>query len=296
MVKMSGPHLSALNWFQQHVGDSFTDADWFDGESVGQRLATKAKGIYKPSGIDYALSIRVSDDGPYRDGSVQFRADGTWMFKYSEEISPTGKAATLFTNQGLIRCIHDAVPVGVIIKSGFGASGVEYEIGGLGLPVSYADGYFFIKGPYDQNLQEGPETHLRIPILEDERKKMLRSIVQRQGQGIFRRRLLDAYEGQCSLTGYDVESALEAAHIRPYSGPFSNDTRNGLLLRADIHTLFDLRKVGIEPRTREFVLGGELKGTRYSNLDGKKIFVPSIESLQPGEDVLKLAWEEFRRG
>ena len=293
MVRLTDQHLAALNWFQQHVGNSFTDAEWFDGVAVGQRLATKAKGIYKPSGFVHALSIRVSDDGPYRDGSIQFRADGTWSFRYNEETNPSRAASELFTNQGLMHCISDGVPVGVIIKTSLGTNGVEYEIGGLGLPASYVDGYFLIEGPYIQDLQDGIVPSQRIHVLGDERVKTLRSIVQRQGQGMFRRRLLEAYGGRCALTNYDAESALEAAHIRPYSGPFSNDVRNGLLLRSDIHTLFDLRKVGIEPRTKEFVLCGDLKRTRYSDLDGQRISLPVDQELQPGPDFLRLAWNEF---
>jgi predicted restriction endonuclease len=171
---------------------------------------------------------------------------------------------------------------------------VEYQIGGLGLPVSYGDGYFLIEGPHVQDLNDSLVPSQRIHVISDERVKTLRSIVQRQGQGVFRRRLLEAYGGRCALTGYDAEGALEAAHIRPYSGPFSNDVRNGLLLRSDIHTLFDLRQVGIEPRTKEFVLCDGLKRTRYSDLDGCHVRLPADRALQPGADFLNLAWEEFR--
>ena len=50
---------------------------------------------------------------------------------------------------------------------------------------------------------------------------------------------MDAYGGRCAITGYDVEEALQAAHIVPYLGPQSNTVNNGLLLRADVHNLFD---------------------------------------------------------
>ncbi len=57
------------------------------------------------------------------------------------------------------------------------------------------------------------------------------------------------YEHRCVVTGCTVIAVLEAAHIRPYRRPEDNDVKNGLLLRADIHTLFDLNLLGIEPGT-----------------------------------------------
>jgi HNH endonuclease len=79
-----------------------------------------------------------------------------------------------------------------------------------------------------------------LPAAADERKRTLASIVVRQGQPAFRAALLAAYDRRCAISACDCEDVLEAAHIRPYSGPASNTTANGLLLRADIHTLFDL--------------------------------------------------------
>jgi predicted restriction endonuclease len=74
----------------------------------------------------------------------------------------------------------------------------------------------------------------------DTRRRVLVAIVCGQWEGVFRRQLLLAYEGRCAVTGCDVEVALEAAPIEPYQGPHSNDIANGLLLRADVHPLFDL--------------------------------------------------------
>jgi hypothetical protein len=56
-----------------------------------------------------------------------------------------------------------------------------------------------------------------------------------------------SYQGRCAVTSCDAGAALEGAHLRPYRGPESNDVTNGLLLRADIHTLFDLRLLAPDP-------------------------------------------------
>jgi hypothetical protein len=83
----------------------------------------------------------------------------------------------------------------------------------------------------------------------DARLSIVRSVVQRQGQGDFRRALLHAYGGRCTISGCSIEAVLEAAHIIPYRGPETNHVQNGLLLRADLHTLFDLDLLWIDPDT-----------------------------------------------
>ncbi len=83
--------------------------------------------------------------------------------------------------------------------------------------------------------------------IKDEREKQLAEITKRQGQPEFRKSLLQAYHGKCSITGFDVEDALEAAHIIPFYGEQSQSITNGILLRADIHTLFDLYLLSIDP-------------------------------------------------
>lgn len=71
----------------------------------------------------------------------------------------------------------------------------------------------------------------------DARDRINRSIAIRRGQPALRSKLMEAYEGKCAVTACSVVDLLEAAHIRPYRGPHTNHIQNGLLLRADIHTL-----------------------------------------------------------
>jgi predicted restriction endonuclease len=71
------------------------------------------------------------------------------------------------------------------------------------------------------------------------RTRIEADILRRQGRGEFRRGLLDIYNRRCAITGCDAIPTLEAAHIRTYKGSDDDAMRNGILLRADIHTLFD---------------------------------------------------------
>lgn len=123
--------------------------------------------------------------------------------------------------------------------------------------------------------------------IEDARKRISTSIVQRQGQPKFRRDLLEAYNGRCAITGCDAEQALEAAHIIPYLGPDTNHPSNGLLLRADIHTLFDLYLVTVDPETMKVRIDPSLAKTCYGELDGRHLQLPNYDPFQPNKQALE---------
>jgi hypothetical protein len=115
----------------------------------------------------------------------------------------------------------------------------------------------------------------------DERERAMRAICIRRGQPAFRKALLSAYGGRCAVTGCNVEDVLEAAHISPYSGPSSNHVCNGLLLRADIHTLVDCGLLAFDPKTRRVVLAHHLRGSDYAHLDGQTLREPSDVAHRP---------------
>ncbi|UFS69481.1 HNH endonuclease [Geomonas sp. RF6] len=122
---------------------------------------------------------------------------------------------------------------------------------------------------------------------EDARKKTMASIVRRQGQPQFRQALMSAYGGKCAITGCDSSDALEAAHITPYLGAHTNTVPNGILLRADIHTLFDLGKITISPHDFRVILHPELRAGHYSYLTGKMVSVPKDKTLWPARPALE---------
>lgn len=127
------------------------------------------------------------------------------------------------------------------------------------------------------------------PVIEeqtDERERINRAIVLRRGQPSFRKLLLTAYNGKCAITGCNAPDALEAAHILGYRGNYSNKTNNGLLLRADIHTLFDLRLLAVETEDMTCVVAGRLMGTEYEELIGKEIILPEEKDFRPGRSHL----------
>jgi predicted restriction endonuclease len=139
-------------------------------------------------------------------------------------------------------------------------------------------------GSYTPQLKESAskaddEGYFEPGNLEDQRERKLREIVQRRGQPEFRNKLVAAYDGRCAVTGCDAVSALEAAHITPYLGPESNHVTNGLLLRADIHTLLDLNFIGIDPESLQVALADQLRESCYEEIDGQELTVPDDAAL-----------------
>jgi hypothetical protein len=126
------------------------------------------------------------------------------------------------------------------------------------------------------------------------RERILRSVALRRGQREFRQRLIDAYGGRCAVTDCDAIDALEAAHILPFAESGMNSPKNGLLLRADIHTLFDLRLIAVDTTQNppRLLLNDALRNTTYASLEGSRIRVPSRQAYKPSNDALAAHREE----
>lgn len=140
-----------------------------------------------------------------------------------------------------------------------------------------------------ENIRDGlDELKSLEPLATDEaQKRVLVEIARRQGQTKFRQTLLNAYGYKCAITGFDAGEALEAAHIIPYSKTENNDPTNGLLLRADLHTLFDLNLLAIHPDTLQVSLHPDLQNTEYRTINGKQIRIPEMATLRPSPHALR---------
>jgi hypothetical protein len=113
--------------------------------------------------------------------------------------------------------------------------------------------------------------------IKEGRQKVLRGITLRRGRLEFRKKLLAAYSFHCAITDCDCTDGLEAAHILPYRGADTDHIQNGILLRSDIHTLFDIGKIGFAPigHKVKVVVSKSLNGTVYGKLKGKTLQLPS---------------------
>ena len=94
------------------------------------------------------------------------------------------------------------------------------------------------------------------------------------------------------MTGCAVLAVLEAAHIKPYQGENDNHPENGLLLRSDIHTLFDLDLLGIEPHRLQVELHPSL-AKEYGDLTGATL--GCAPARRPSQEALKLRYDQFQQ-
>jgi putative restriction endonuclease len=122
----------------------------------------------------------------------------------------------------------------------------------------------------------------------------------RLGQGAFRVLVTDIYRRRCAVTQERTLPALEAAHIRPYGDGGAHEAQNGLLLRRDIHSLFDAGYVTVTPDLR-FEVSRRIKeefenGKHYYALHGHKIDSPSDVGQRPNPDALTWHNEHCFRG
>lgn len=116
-------------------------------------------------------------------------------------------------------------------------------------------------------------------------------IEPRLGQGTFRLAVVDAYGRACAVSDEHSLPALDAAHIKPYTDGGQHSVKNGLLLRTDIHRLFDKGYVTITPDHR-FRVSRRLKdefanGRSYYGFDGEQIHVPVNPEMMPHADLLE---------
>ena len=138
-----------------------------------------------------------------------------------------------------------------------------------------------VQAAQDQEAPFNPAT------VRDGREWVLASIVRRRGQTAFRNSLIAAYAGTCPITGCQIEPLLEAAHIIPYLGPTTHHVQNGLPLRADIHTLFDLQLLAISPSSLVVELSPTLTSSEYAYLAGRAILLPANPAHHPSPDALR---------
>lgn len=129
------------------------------------------------------------------------------------------------------------------------------------------------------------------PSSDDSRDIVSRQIRARRGQKQFRDSLRQGYGDHCLITGCGILAVLEAAHIKPYRGENDNHIENGLLLRADIHTLFDLDLIGIQPDSFRIEIHPKITN-EYGDLDGKIINI--TKNLCPSREALAFRYEHFQ--
>jgi putative restriction endonuclease len=135
---------------------------------------------------------------------------------------------------------------------------------------------------------------------EQPRYAPARLIKPRLGQNTFRIAVLEAYNRGCAVTGEHSLPALEASHIRPYAQNGPHEIRNGLLLRADLHRLFDTGYITLTPELR-LEVSSRLRedyhnGRSYYPLQGTQMQIPVDSSNWPAREFVEWHNERLFRG
>lgn len=119
----------------------------------------------------------------------------------------------------------------------------------------------------------------------------------RLGQGAFRVVITDVYNRKCAITQERTLPVLEAAHIKPFAKSGPHKINNGLLLRSDLHKLFDLFYLTITPDFHVEVskrIKEEYKnGREYYALHGKELNLPSNSKYLPSREYIEWHNQNF---
>lgn len=124
--------------------------------------------------------------------------------------------------------------------------------------------------------------------VDDQREAVLRQIKQRRGQKAFRDTLI-SQAGKCAVSGCEIVDILEAAHITAYKNDTHNHLSNGLLLRCDIHTLYDLDLFAIDPDSLLVYFSPKIKDKEYVRYHGKRLHV----TYKVNHGALVERWKRF---
>ncbi|MCK1981982.1 MULTISPECIES: phage lytic cycle repressor MrpR family protein [Peribacillus] len=108
---------------------------------------------------------------------------------------------------------------------------------------------------------------------------------------VFRDLVMSVYD-KCTITGENVHITLEACHIQPYINRESNHIQNGLLLRVDIHKLFDNGLIIIDDNYTVRI-SPLLSSDYYQSLNGKRIHLPKDKRFYPSKKALGYKMNEF---
>ena len=177
------------------------------------------------------------------------------------------------------------------------------------VPESWAPNIVSFKG-YSTNepdglrlweaVQNGMQTESYAGFAEEQARYGEPTLVlPRLGQGAFRILVTDSYHRKCAISGEKTLPALDAAHIRPFADGGTHEASNGVLMRRDIHSLFDAGYVTITPELR-FEVSPRIReevsnGRHYYDLHGQTIAVPDNPRLQPDRSALRWHNDEMFR-
>jgi hypothetical protein len=249
---------------------------------IGDRIylfkqGSEPRGIFGLGEIIGAPTLR--DDPADIEGGLKYRAE----IRFDHLVDPSAEFLLDY------QAIQDLVPETLIAAQASGNSVPEEVSAELDARLST----LLTLAPLIRH-DDADDSRFDPDSINDTAERTIRAIRLRRGQPAFRDALLEAYGRRCAITGCAVEDVLEAAHITPHLGTITNHVSNGLLLRADIHTLFDCGLLAIEPKSRTVVINKRLRASSYAKLIGKALRQPKDAAKGPSTRNLEKKFRMFK--
>ena len=284
----------SLTWQQIDRGFRFA------GETI--RLATKARGIFKPRQMETLLSLKTviprSGRRHWYDDQIEVQQNIFRDLESFEYSLMTGglKAAP---NRWILRACEQGIPV--IYFLGIAPGHYEPIVPAFIYSLDPDRGVCFV-GPGKADAAGVGVAHQQPCESATERRYYMRQTQQRAHQSMFRAAVLRAYNGRCAVTGLPVAPLIDAAHIIEDSHEELGQpvVPNGLPLSKIHHSAFDANLIGVDTDHRIHVserLLDENDGPMLDLLKGAKgsrIHLPSRSEDYPDPERLKRRFERFK--
>jgi putative restriction endonuclease len=281
-------HLDQLQRLTPDGALRSADINAFNFEGHVQRLIVQT-GIWKPAGLDAALSIRTTytppnELPPYAD---DIGADGRVRYKYR------GTDPNHSDNRALREAMRSGRPLIYFVGVASGRYSAHYPVWITSEDRNQLD--FTVAVDEGQRIGDADLTWAN-------RDYVLRLTKQRLHQPVFRTRVLRAYADTCAICRLRHVELLDAAHIIADGKPTGIPVvPNGLALCKIHHAAYDANLVGIRPdlvvEVQRRVLAevdGPMLLHGLQEMSGVRILIPRARDAQPDKIRLEERYAEFR--
>lgn len=267
-------------------------------EHTGEKifLASAANGIFKPKRMAVGL-LSIKTTVPKHDAIARYDDGqlGKGVYKYAFENAANGndrnhylfhayhtKSPFIYFH-GVVPGVYQAIWPCFIHKINEDNRYVEVVVGST-------------NAIYESGVQYTVPSEIEAKYYAVEAKR-------RGHQAAFSRVIMSAYKEKCALTKLSVRQLLEAAHIIPDSENGPQTVNNGIAMSRIHHKAYDSNLLGIDGDYKihirddeRIISGGHFAEVCFSELAGKKIWLPRDESSRPSPDFLDRRFQEFKRG
>ncbi len=296
---MDDSEIIGVNRLVEELTEQFADCviGFNNGSFIPQRTGARKNFLHFPNNkktgtTDFIKSVAIKADillseaGSnlgfiHRSGANGLNKDGNMQILQFSEITDSSRRTAEILLANAVESLPDSITI--ISKSRYEPLIFKGKI----KSSDWGDETPSNQTPLNTTDSSKTQNPLNIPRTNEEKRYAYYKTLARPEQSRFRTMLLEEYNTTCVITGCTTKVALEAAHIIPFSQDGEDTLENGLLLRADLHLLFDKGFMFINPETSEVHFKGTDKN--YNKYTHAKI--PDNDKLREN---LTAHWHKFQ--